>query len=641
MKITNIVIENFMAIGKIEANLADKGLVLIQGENDDDSSQDSNGSGKSSFPDAISWCLFGTTARGETGDPVVNRTAKKNCKVSVELQEGSETFLVTRYRKDSINKNGLKLEINGRDATLGTNSLTQQSVSAILGCSAEVFNAAVYAGQEKMPDLPNMTDKNLKLIVEEAAGINRLKEAQEKTREALSEAKSELSKAENQVDMIEALIAEKKKAVKSLETHKEEWDETRIKKISELTDYVDDQQQILDQLEAEAASNSKELETELEEVNKEIKSYDKHEAKKESLTMTVYEAKKNFEVVEWDLERESLAAKKIMAEIKSIKDQVGSPCSECGKPYEEDDLHNVTANMKKKLLKQMAVVKDASSRSNTLKATLNEAELDLAEFEESLPDITDLRKRATEINNQLNAIKKDISDRETVRSLILKAKSDIYSLKTATNPHDKSINEFNHEIMKSVLDLKTANEERQKIEDEVNILNEVARVYGKAGVRAHILDTVTPFLNDRTNEYLTVLTDGNIKAVWSTLKRKSDGELAENFCIQVESRTGASTFKGLSGGERRKVRLSCAMALQDLVSSRATKPIELFIADEIDDALDESGLERLMNILDDKAKNKGTVLVISHNSLGDWIRQEVVIRKYKGQAEMVGECLIA
>lgn len=83
------------------------------------------------------------------------------------------------------------------------------------------------------------------------------------------------------------------------------------------------------------------------------------------------------------------------------------------------------------------------------------------------------------------------------------------------------------------------------------------------------------------------------------------------------------------------------MALQDLVASRANKPIELFVADEIDHALDASGLERLMAILEEKARTKGTVLTISHNSLSDWIRQVVTIKKEGGYSRMVGEALSA
>ena len=110
----------------------------------------------------------------------------------------------------------------------------------------------------------------------------------------------------------------------------------------------------------------------------------------------------------------------------------------------------------------------------------------------------------------------------------------------------------------------------------------------------------------------------------------------EKFNIAVENDKGAKSFAGLSGGETRKVRLATAMALQDLVASRASKPISLFIADEVDDALDNAGLERLMGILDQKSKEKGTVLVISHNSLSDWIRDVVTVVKENDMSRVTG-----
>jgi DNA repair exonuclease SbcCD ATPase subunit len=120
--------------------------------------------------------------------------------------------------------------------------------------------------------------------------------------------------------------------------------------------------------------------------------------------------------------------------------------------------------------------------------------------------------------------------------------------------------------------------------------------------------------------------------VWSTIALTAKGELREKFSIDVVSATGGETFKSLSGGEKRKVRLATAMALQDLVASRASKPIRLFMADEIDQALDEAGLERLMFLLEEKSHDKGTVLVISHTDLRDWIRNSITITKENGQA---------
>ncbi len=48
------------------------------------------------------------------------------------------------------------------------------------------------------------------------------------------------------------------------------------------------------------------------------------------------------------------------------------------------------------------------------------------------------------------------------------------------------------------------------------------------------------------------------------------------------------------------------------MASRASKNIELFIGDEIDDALDTAGLERLMGILSKSARARhGDALILT------------------------------
>jgi len=171
MKFDKITINNFLGIGEIEANLADRGLVLIQGDNRDDSSQNSNGAGKSSVADAVCWCLYGVTARGLAGDSVVNETSGKNCLVQLNISEGeSDEFVITRHRKHKTGKNRLSVSKDGIDLTKGTDKLTQELVNDIIGSSAEVFCAAVYAGQDNMPSLPELTDKFLEAVNRRSSG---------------------------------------------------------------------------------------------------------------------------------------------------------------------------------------------------------------------------------------------------------------------------------------------------------------------------------------------------------------------------------------------------------------------------------------------------------------------------------------
>jgi DNA repair exonuclease SbcCD ATPase subunit len=206
----------------------------------------------------------------------------------------------------------------------------------------------------------------------------------------------------------------------------------------------------------------------------------------------------------------------------------------------------------------------------------------------------------------------------------------------AENPHQDTVDTLCNDLVDWNGSVKKHKKEYKKALKERALYEQAVEVFAPAGVRAHILDHVTPFLNARTGHYLSTLSDGNLSAVWTTLSKTAKGELREKFSIEVSNAKGGKSFGLLSGGEKRKVRLACAMALQDVVSQRATKPIDLFMADEIDDALDEAGLERLMAILDEKARERGTVLVVSHNSLSDWIREVATVTKEGGESTISG-----
>ena len=181
MDILSLSGNNFLSLKDFYIELDNRGLLLIQGENKSDTSADSNGAGKSSIPDSLSWACYGITARGLTGDAIVNNTAKKDTDVKVVLKDGGTRYRIERYRKHSVHKNQVfvfQIDHTGAEVDLskGTDKETQLVINGILGATADVFNAAIYAGQEKMPDLPGMTDKNLKVLLEESAGTEELTE---------------------------------------------------------------------------------------------------------------------------------------------------------------------------------------------------------------------------------------------------------------------------------------------------------------------------------------------------------------------------------------------------------------------------------------------------------------------------------
>lgn len=639
MKIKSLTINNFLVIGKAEINLDNRGLLLVQGQNDDDSSANSNGAGKSSIVDAVSWCLYGETARGVSGDAVINNTAGKNCSVALTIEDAGILYLVVRYRKDKDGKNSLQvfnMMATTAELTKGTDKLTQEVVNKIVGCSYDVFIAAVYSGQECMPNLPGMTDKELKLIVEESAGIERLQAAHElavlKNRTAEAKCSAKGAEGLNIINAINDKLAEKDELIERDKLLRREvlleTDELEVKianqykamslvPISSLDDY--------EKWEREISKITKQIEDSQGEEKEALKNFDRN----------VLQAEKELSTSNANLAMSLAESRRNKAELDKVEERVGTPCNECGKEYHVHDIADAKVNAQEKLKASLLRLKTCKESKEFSENLSNYALTERKNFIDAMIDISALLKRQSELKLLVSACDDRIKEVKNTQTEISQLELQLTKLKAKNSPYLEMINVKEKQIEELATKRGSVTAELLILEEELEITKAAVEVFGRAGVRALILDTVTPFLNDRTAEYLGTLTDGNIVASWSTIGKTAKGELREKFGIDVSKASGSASFAGLSGGEKRKVRLSAAMALQDLVASRASKPIEFLMMDEIDDALDTSGLERLMTILDKKGKEKGTVLVISHNSLSDWCSESITVKNTGGISEVI------
>jgi DNA repair exonuclease SbcCD ATPase subunit len=643
VKIKQLEVTNFMPIGQMTAKLDDKGLVLIQGENRDDSSQNSNGSGKSTFADSISWCLYGETARGESGDDVIHELHKTGTRVAITLLDDADEYLIERGRKHKGLKNRVRVTKTTSqgpvDMTKGTDKETQKVIDQLTGCSIDVFNAAIYAGQEKMPDLPSMTDRLLKQVVEEAAGITELESAYAVARDRHKSATANVSLVEVELQRI---VNQKQGIVERVANLKERADNwatqhgvnlqsqaVTVRKLKSEYDGCDKQAEV-DEMER--------ISTQLKAVNNQLQKLDEtNDISTEQKALA--EVERALSINQSDLARVMQEVHRRKHELDNVENKVGTDCSECGKTYESADLADARQALKTR-------IREIAAEAQTLKKSTAGIEVDKAKAVSALADAkgkqvssADIAKQSQQLQQALRASQLAVQNIETVSHKFTQAIKELKRLKAEENPHTDLIGEEEAKI-------EPLQEQVEKVTvhlDEARVKERVAKcvvdTFSPKGVRAYVLDTVTPYLNERTAYYLSQLSDGAIEAVWDTLSINAKGEQREKFAITASSTTGRRTYKLLSGGEKRKVRLSCFMALQDLVATRSSKPIALFIADEIDDSLDTSGLERLMSVLNDRAKERGTVLVVSHNDLSDWIRDSVTMKKENGYSTLEGSAL--
>ncbi|KLF72721.1 AAA family ATPase [Klebsiella aerogenes] len=638
MKFLTLEVENFMALANAKVELDQRGLVLIQGVNAGDSSAASNGAGKSTLMNSLMWCIYGETSHGVKGDDVLSTGHEKNCRVKVTIEDEGKRYAIIRHRKHKEFKNRLIVRGEDGDMTKGKDSLTQEFVERLIGASKEVFMASIYASQEAMPDLPGMSDKNLKTIVEEAAGVDRLTKAYAIARERANAAAARMETTKTKMDACLSLVESAQNELESAKTSSEAWERDRSERLDVARADLVGAEVTLTEVEMELRSLPEQIrdtENALGKEREKLASKEEHDAKLVKVRGAITDIRASIRITE-NIQKEAMQrARALKVKAEEVNTKVGEPCPTCGKAYCVEDLSTVKESFVEQARSEIGQAQASATSVAKYQEHLEKALKIESSLVASTPDVSAIISRIEQLTKELGTLRHREKEVVAVEALVARARSEVDRITKETNPflavikrHEESLaaNKSNYGVLKTEL---------KNIQEQALLLDKARQVYSPAGVRSHILTSVTPFLNAQTAEYLNTLSDGNIVAEWSTMESTKKGEWRDKFNISVRKIGASKTFQTLSGGEKRKVRIACSLALQDLVASRASKNIELFIGDEIDDALDTAGLERLMGILEAKARERGTVMIISHKEMKSWFRETITVEVKEGRSYVV------
>ena len=638
MKFLTLEVENFMALANAKVELDQRGLVLIQGVNAGDSSAASNGAGKSTLMNSLMWCIYGETSHGVKGDDVLSTGHEKICRVKVTIEDEGKRYAIIRHRKHKEFKNRLIVRGEDGDMTKGKDSLTQEFVERLIGASKEVFMASIYASQEAMPDLPGMSDKNLKTIVEEAAGVDRLTKAYAIARERANAAAARMETTKTKMDACLSLVESAQNELESAKTSSEAWERDRNERLDVARADLVGAEVTLTEVEMELRSLPEQIRDTENAIGKErekLASKEEHDAKLVKVRGAITDIRASIRITE-NIQKEAMQrARALKVKAEEVNTKVGEPCPTCGKAYCLEDLSTVKESFVEQARSEISQAQASATSVAKYQEHLEKALKIESSLVASTPDVSAIISRIEQLTKELGTLRHREKEVVAVEALVARARSEVDRITKEINPflavikrHEESLaaNKSNYGVLKTEL---------KNIQEQALLLDKARQVYSPAGVRSHILTSVTPFLNAQTAEYLNTLSDGNIVAEWSTMESTKKGEWRDKFNISVRKIGASKTFQTLSGGEKRKVRIACSLALQDLVASRASKNIELFIGDEIDDALDTAGLERLMGILEAKARERGTVMIISHKEMKSWFRETITVEVKEGRSYVV------
>ena len=167
-------------------------------------------------------------------------------------------------------------------------------------------------------------------------------------------------------------------------------------------------------------------------------------------------------------------------------------------------------------------------------------------------------------------------------------------------------------LRESMSTLEDAQDAFYEAQTEAGILAACERVLGLKGVRAHVLGKALSGVEAVANSWLVRIAGSGLVLSLKPYSEKKSGGTKEAISLEVEGAGGGYGYKASSGGERRRIDVAILLALADIAGAAHGIEGGTLFFDEVFDSLDADGVERVIDALQDLAKDRA-VLVISHN----------------------------
>lgn len=638
MIFSSIFMHNFFSVGsKCEwINLKDQGLVLVTGNNLDSNTAESNGAGKSTLFEAIVWCLWGKTTRGQSGDSVVNRNAKKDCYVEVIIEDGDHTYSVARARQHTTHKNGLYFTgPNEEDLTRGTTAMTQEAVNDLLGIDYETFIHGPMLPQGSIKRFSQLTDAETKQIMETALQLGVLAKAHSKAKELHGDVTRCVTELETDLALTEAALERDQQDLEDKTKSAHTWRSEQRERVREASLAYFQAQETLDAAWRDLVPRE---------------SLEAAEATKARIRTLRDCAVDNVRTEKQDLQDHLQKVKLGVATIKlaladhrtergRIKSKKGK-CPTCLQEITEDHIENCLQEIDQ-------TIEETERQLISEQAILDQKEGEVADQLAILDNsLTRYDGYLEDANEQYAAVKVMVVEHENVTHKIRLAEESAASRLSTLRKEQVILKRgarLNDQIKKLSDSINKLAVEREKIIFEADQLHEEKDYvefwlsgFSNAGMKSHVLSTVTPYMNRQARTYAQDLTDGEIEIRFHTQTTLKSGQTRERFFVEVHNANGSDTYDGNSGGEKAKADLAINFAFSDVVASRAKKSYPQRWFDEPFESLDEAGVEAVMDLLTKMVQECGTIFVVTHQpGLQALFNKTITMLKKDGETKVI------
>lgn len=650
----NIKARNFLSLGKVEVDLYNRGLTVIDGINNDSQSFDSNGSGKSSILEAITYSLYGKTIRGLSGDDVVNRVKGKEMEVILSLEVDNKSYTVARRRKFS-GRNSIELIQGLSDITPSSEANLNVFMEELLGMPFKVFISSIMYN-DKSVKFAVSSNSELKAMFDSILQLDYLEDCLETTKTKLKDLESKKANIETKMSSIAS----------QLSTFEELEKEEKIKYKRKLKEFQEAQESILEYIE-ELRKEKDYVEELLSQAKKsvsfkeaDVKTLEKELSNLEAPELTNPKIKYDEELGEIDevIDQMSHHIKKLRRTLKDFEDEiesetkrvkryeraleegmkVGDRCTVCNSIITEEnlswtnhetilslsnsrgkihgaklrispiekDIEDLEEKLKKLRKKQFEVQEKRDKELEQYKIDLenlknSEYSIKAKELEAERKELVNLTKNLAELDKKSEVLKAKI-----------KGKRSEYE-RYSERPVEDDSERYSVKITECKEQLEVGKTNIENLVKDIKALTFWKEAFGLNGIKSALLENIIPFLNTQVNKYLSNLSEGTV-VEFSNSKLLKSGKLSEGFTIDVFVGERKVDYFSASGGERKRIDIAIVLAIQDLLAVRSSKGINIVFMDEVFDALDITGAENVVSLLADMNKSKGSIFLITHNN---------------------------
>lgn len=628
IKINYVKFKNFMIFGNTlqEVNLDNQGLTLLTGVNEDSSSMDNNGVGKSSVIEAVIYALYGKLSDGDSGDQLINDQTGKNLLVELSFESNNHHYLIKRYRKDTKFKNKTLLFQDDTEITKSSIKLTNQAIENIIGISQDTYLHSVFFGLGNNIPFTEATDKQKKEILEDAANIAVYKQAQQVAKDKAKELQISADKVSQAIKITQSNYDYLKSKSDQQSDNSNQLKDKLATLNNDLHKYTNviNQYSFDDTYYHKLQKASKQLLDVIQKIS--YQDTQKVQAKVDKFKDNYYQLKNKVANYQTDY---SKYCDQLVKLVRS-KDAI---CEYCGSILNEDHKKKEIGVLRDKAIALKPFIKESTNQLNEFKDNYEQAKNALDSINQVNQSLSD---KVNKLKDSFSQVNQKISEMEQSKNDYLNAKAKVDQTNKLIEATKDSLkinhnNDFSEGLKDNLDKLNKLKHDKSTIDKQIDDYQKVISVYSDQGVKAKVLGLLLPYLNERANYYLGYLADGTISVNISSTSTANNGNVSDKMNIEVNNLNGSHLYKHNSKGERKRIDLAISLSLQDYVLSQTGATTNLIAYDEVFDGLDNAGIDCLISLLKQRIKEVPTILVVSHNDeLKSMFENIIMVRKQKG-----------